>query len=376
MSVPGELQKGEIQVAFRGAVGRFRLEAAFTVPARGVTGLFGPSGSGKTTVLRAIAGLARLDGRCAIGGDVWQDGALFRPTHRRPIGYVFQEASLFPHLSVRGNLGYGARGAAGRGGAARIGFDEVVDLLGLARLLDRAPRTLSGGERQRVAIGRALLSDPELLLMDEPLSALDRPAREEILPFLERLHDRLSLPVVYVSHDIAEIERLADHLVLMRAGRVVAAGPLARLQSDPALPLAAARDAAVSLEATVEGYDTAYGLMTLAVRGGRFLVPAPPAALDGRRRLRILAGDVSLARAPPAASTILNVLPARILSATRLKGPEVVAVLGLGPAGDGDRLVARVTRRSWDQLGLAEGMTVQAQVKGVALVQGGGAPPG
>jgi molybdate transport system ATP-binding protein len=205
--------------------------------------------------------------------------------------------------------------------------------------------------------------------MDEPLSALDRTTKDEILPFLERLHDRLSLPVLYVSHEMAEVERLADHLVLMRAGRVVSAGPLGDLQSDPSLPLAAARDAAVSLDATVVAYDDRYGLMTLAVRGGRFLVPGLPGTVGRRQRLRILAGDVSLALVPPQASTILNALPARILSATRIGEHEIVVVLGLGPEGTGDRLLARVTRRSWDQLALAEGVAVHAQVKGVALVQ-------
>jgi molybdate transport system ATP-binding protein len=306
------------------------------------------------------------EGYCAIDGDVWQDGRSFRPTHRRPIGYVFQEASLFPHLSVRRNLLYGAPGTCPPG---EIGFGEVADLLGLSRLLNRSPRSLSGGERQRVAIGRALLSRPRLLLMDEPLSALDRSTKDEILPFLERLHDRLSLPVLYVSHDMAEVERLADHLVLMRSGRVVAAGPLGDLQSDPSLPLAATRDAAVSLDATVEAYDDRYGLMTLAVRGGRFLVPGPPGVGGARRRLRILAGDVSLALVPPQASTILNALPARILSATPIGEHEIVVVLGLRSEGTGDRLLARVTQRSWDQLGLTEGTAVHAQVKGVALVQ-------
>ncbi|WP_046868663.1 molybdenum ABC transporter ATP-binding protein [Microvirga massiliensis] len=359
-----------IQVAFKGSLGRFELDAAFTAPARGITALFGPSGCGKTTVLRAIAGLQHLpEGYCAIDGDVWQDGASFRPTYRRPIGYVFQEASLFPHLSVRGNLLYGARDRRSARGQEEIDFDEIVDLLGLAKLLDRSPRNLSGGERQRVAVGRALLSRPKLLLMDEPLSALDRLTKEEILPFLERLHDRLSLPVLYVSHDITEVERLADHLVLMKAGRVVAAGPLNELQSDPSLPLATARDAAVSLDAVVEGYDGTYGLMTLAVRGGRFLVPAPPDTIGSRHRLRVFAGDVSLARVPSQASTILNDLPARILSTTRLREHEIVVVLGLGSDGSGERLLARVTRRSWDQLDLAEGMLVHAQVKGVALVQ-------
>ena len=205
-----------IKAGFRGSIGSFSLDAAFETPARGVTALFGPSGCGKTTVLRCIAGLNRLrQGFCAIDGEIWQDASSFAPTHRRPIGYVFQEASLFPHLSVRRNLLYGAGGPRRAGQSDAIRFDEVVDLLGLGALLDRAPRHLSGGERQRVAIGRALLSRPKLMLMDEPLSALDRQAKDEILPFLERLHASLSLPVIYVAHDMDEIERLADHLVLM-----------------------------------------------------------------------------------------------------------------------------------------------------------------
>lgn len=357
-----------IEVAFRGQLGTFALDAGFTVPARGVTGLFGPSGCGKTSLLRCIAGLQRLPGRCTVAGETWQDEARFLPTHRRPVGYVFQEASLFPHLSVRRNLLFGAsRGRAGTSG--ETGFDEVAALLGLSGLLDRAPRHLSGGERQRVAIGRALLSRPRLLLMDEPLSALDRPTRDEILPFLERLHETLALPILYVSHDMAEIERLADHLVLMDRGRVTAAGPLAALQSDPALPLAAARDAAVGLDCLVEGYDPAYGLLALSVAGARFLVPAPPAEAGSRRRLRIAAGDVSLALEAPRDSTILNVLPARIASATPAGEHEMMLVLALGDAGAGDRILARVTRRSWDRLALAEGMAVQAQVKGAALTR-------
>jgi molybdate transport system ATP-binding protein len=357
---------GCIEAAFRGRVGAFALDAAFAAPARGVTAVFGPSGCGKTTLLRCIAGLQRVaDGRCLVQGEVWQGARMFAPPHRRAIGYVFQEASLFAHLSVRGNLMFGAP----RGGSSpqRIGFDEVVDLFGLAPLLERAPSKLSGGERQRVALGRALLSQPKLLLMDEPLSALDAAAKSEILPFLERLHDRLSLPAIYVSHDMAEVERLADFLVLMEQGRVIAAGALADLQSDPALPLAVARDAAVSLDGTVEAVDPHYGLLVLAVRGGKFFVPAPAGRIGDRRRLRVVAGDVSLAVAPPGPSSILNILQARILSAQPIGPNEFLAVLGLGADGAGDRLLARITRRSWEKLGLAEGMDVHAQVKGVAL---------
>lgn len=360
-----------LQARFRGPIGAFMLDADFTAPARGVTALFGPSGCGKTSVLRCLAGLTRIaEGNCAIGGEVWQDGAQFVAPHRRAIGYVFQEASLFPHMSVARNLLYGApKEPASRA----IGYDEVIDLFGLSRLLDRSPRNLSGGERQRVALGRALLSQPRLLLMDEPLSALDASAKDEILPYLERLHAQLALPVVYVTHDMREVERLADHLVLMEKGRVVAAGALADLQSDPALPFARLREAAVTLDAIVRGHDARYGLLELEVDGGRFLTPAPPAALGEHRRLRVTAGDVSLATAPPGPSSIVNILRAKILRASVTGEAEMIVVLGLGEDGAGARLLARVTRRSWETLGLAESMPVYAQVKSVALARGGGA---
>ena len=362
-----------IQAEFAGAIGGFLLEAAFVAPGTGVTALFGPSGCGKTTVLRCIAGLNRVrDGFCAVGAEVWQDrSGFFLPTHLRPLGYVFQEASLFPHLSVRRNLLYGAPRDQSAPGADAVDFDEVVELLGMAPLLDRSPRNLSGGERQRVAIGRALLSRPKLLLMDEPLSALDRATKNEILPFLERLRDRLRLPIVYVSHDIAEVERLAGHIVLMEQGRVIAAGPLGDLQSDPSLPLATARDAAVSLEGVVEAHDPGYGLLTLAVRGGRLVVPAPPAKIGARRRVRIVAGDVSLALDPSARTSILNVLAGRVVSARSLGSHEVVAVIALGADGAGARVLSRLTQKSWESLGLAEGVGVHAQVKAVALAPGG-----
>ena len=359
---------GTIRAKFRGTLGRFTLDAAFEVPATGVTALFGPSGCGKSTILRCLAGLQHLPGSfCAIDGDIWQDQTVFRQPYQRPIGYVFQEASLFQHLSVRRNLLYGAPRGDVPFDAGSVPFDEVIDLLGLAALLDRSPRHLSGGERQRVAIGRALLSQPKLLLMDEPLSALDRLTKDEILPFLERLHQRLSLPVIYVSHDMTEIERLADHLVLMQSGTVLAAGPLSALQSDPSLPLAAGRDAAVNFDAKVEAYDAAYGILTLQVDGGRLLVPAAPVAVGERRRLRIAASDVSLARESPVASTMLNALPACIVSKSRIEASEVLVVLALGSNGGGAKLLARVTRRSWDFLQLSEGMNIFAQVKGVAL---------
>jgi molybdate transport system ATP-binding protein len=357
-----------IRADFRGTLGGFILNTSFEVPATGVTALFGPSGCGKSTVLRCIAGLQRLPGGfCAVNGDIWQDQTTFREPYQRPVGYVFQEASLFQHLSVKRNLLYGAPRSGRNSDAGNVSFDEVIDLLGLGGLLERSPQHLSGGERQRVAIGRALLSQPKLLLMDEPLSALDRLTKDEILPFLERLHERLSLPVIYVSHDMTEIERLADHLVLMRTGAILAAGPLSVLQSDPSLPLAAGRDAAVNFDARVEAYDAGYGILTLRIDGGQLLVPASSVAVGEGRRVRIAASDVSLAREASHKSSILNALPARILSKSPVGTSEVLVVLALGPNGDGAKLLARLTRRSWDLLGLDEGMNVIAQVKGVAL---------
>ncbi len=358
-----------IEARFRSRLGGFVLDVGFEAPARGITALFGPSGCGKTTVLRCVAGLHRPDeGYFALNGEVWQDGRDVRPTHRRPVGYVFQEASLFSHLSVRANLLYGHRRITGRGLRETIGFDEVAGLLGLDHLLERAPLHLSGGERQRVAIGRALLSQPKLLLMDEPLAALDRFSKDEILPYLERLHTALSVPVLYVSHDIAEVERLADHLVLLKGGRVTAAGPLEELQSDPALPIARMPEAGVTLPAVVEHFDPDYGLATLALAGGRLLVPGHPETPGATRRVRIAASDVSLARAPAAGSTILNTLPARILAAEAQNGVQMMVAVALGSDGRGARLLARVTRKSWDSLGLAPGQPVFAQIKGVALV--------
>lgn len=356
----------EITVAFRDRLGDFRLDASFRVPAQGVTALVGPSGCGKTTVLRCIAGLHRAaDGLCRIGQEDWQREALFRPAHRRPVGYVFQEASLFAHLCVRRNLLFGAPPAITAG---MIGFDEVIALLGLDALLGRRPRHLSGGERQRVAIGRALLSQPRLLLMDEPLSALDAATKGEILPYLERLQSTLRLPMIYVSHDMAEVERLADTLVLMAAGRVVASGPIAGLQSDPTLPLMRAERAAVSFDAVMIGYDETYRLGLLAVGGARFLVPMADTGRGTRHRLRIEASDVSLARDQPPLSTITNIVPAQIRAAMPTGPHDITVVLDIG---DGAQMLARITRRSWDLLGLAAGHSVYAQIKAVSLAAKG-----
>ncbi len=362
-----------IRAEFRNGLGGFALDTAFEAPAKGVTALFGPSGCGKTTIIRCIAGLTRVkDGYCRVDGEVWQDrDGTFLPTHKRPLGYVFQEASLFPHLSVRRNLLFGAPKGKPKDQPA-IDFDEVVDLLGLRPLLDRSPTHLSGGERQRVGFGRALLTQPKLLLMDEPLSALDRRTKNEILPFIEKLRDHFAVPIFYITHDITEVERLADQVVLLEKGQVVMAGPLAELQSNPLSPLATSREAAVSLRGFVASFDAQYGLLYLSVPGGVLIAPSSPAEVGDTRRVRILANEVSLAREHPGRSSILNVLPASVVTVKPLDPHETLVVVALGEKGEGARLLSRMTRKSGEELGLAKGLAVFAQVKSVALAAGRG----
>jgi len=359
-----------ISARYAGTLGRFRLDVAFEAPMRGITALFGPSGCGKTTILRCVAGLNRLPGRLVVDGDLWQDHATgrFREPYRRPVGYVFQEASLFPHLSARGNLLYGRRRALKTGAADEIRLDDVVDLLGIAALLDRATGALSGGERQRVALGRALLTQPRLLLMDEPLAALDRMTKEEILPYFEALHASLSIPVFYVSHDISEVERLADHLVLLDAGRVVAAGPLHELLSDTRLPIARSREASTVLETRVGGFDPDDGLTALDVDGETLLVPGRIGEKGGIRRVRIAATDVSLAVDRPPQTTIVNIVPVRVKEIEALDQAQINVLLTIGHRDGGRKLLARVTRRAQRVLGFGPGQDVYAQIKAVSLV--------
>ena len=366
----------KIHAEFRSTLGNFTLDTSFDAPIVGVTALFGPSGCGKTVVLRCIAGLIRVkDGYFNIGGEIWQDrDRIFIPTYQRPLGYVLQEASLFPHLSVRRNLLFGAprQQLTDR---PTIDFDDVVDLLGIRALLDRSPRNLSGGERQRVGMGRALLTQPKVLLMDEPLSALDRRTKSEILPFIEKLRDHFSLPIFYVTHDMSEIERLTDHMVLLDKGHIVASAALSDLQSDPSSPLAASREAAVTLKGVVEASEPKFGMANVSVQGGMLIAPLPPPPTDAvgeQRRIRILASDVSLAREKPSRSSILNTLPVQIVAMKPLDSYEALAVVALGENGDGARLLSRITQKSWAELGLAEGQRVYAQVKYVSLDLGRG----
>ena len=330
----------------------------------GVTAVFGRSGAGKTTTLNAIAGLLRPDeGYLEIDGTPLMDTArgLHVPPHKRRFATVFQDARLFPHLSVAQNLDFGTRYApAGR----IIARDDVIALLGLAALLARAPATLSGGEKQRVALGRALLSGPRMLLMDEPLASLDAARKDEILPYLEQLRDgALRLPILYVSHALDEITRLADRLVVLRNGQVAAQGPLRDVMTDPAaVPLLGVREAGAVLTATVQSHADD-GLSTLAISGGTLELMGVKAPVGARVRLRILAQDVTLSRDMPLGISALNVLRVSVHAVHTGTGPGALVTLN---AGD-DRLLARVTRRAIANLDLHSGSACYAILKSSAM---------
>ena len=342
-----------------------RVEAAATLPPRGVTALFGPSGSGKTTVLRLLAGLEpRGRGRIALGDTMWQDdrAGIRLPTHRRPIGYVFQEASLFTHLTVRDNLAFALKRA--RSTERPIGVDDAVAWLGLEHLLDRHPERLSGGERQRVAIARALLAQPRLLLMDEPLSAVDADGRDAILDTLERLPEWLGVPIVYVSHSIEEVARLADHLVLMSAGRVLASGPTNTVFTRCDLPLAHGAHAGAVLQARVAEHRDAEHLSCLHFDGGQLLVSTISRPVGAAVRVRITARDVAIALSAPTDSSVVNHLRAVIGAINDDPNPgHCLVTLQAGAAV----LLARITMHSRHRLALRPGMAVWALVKGVAV---------
>jgi molybdate transport system ATP-binding protein len=353
----------EIDVEKR--LGDFSLQTAFTCETAGITAVFGRSGAGKTSLVNALTGLLRPDrGRIVLRGQTLFDSAkgIDLPPEKRRLGYVFQEGRLFPHLSVRGNLTYGYRRAPVAERA--IGLDQVVALLGLEALLERRPGALSGGEKQRVALGRALLANPRLLLMDEPLAALDQPRKEEILPFIEQLKRELDLPVVYVSHAMGEIVRLADTLVLMSGGRVEAVGPLEELTSRLDLrPLTGRYEAGAVLTTKVSGQDRNFGLTELSFSGGRLRVPHLNLPLGQQLRVRIRARDVSIALSPPENISILNILPCIIKEIGEEKAPQIDLQLDAG----GAPIWARITARSRTALGLKPGLQVYALIKSVAI---------
>ena len=341
----------------------FTLDVDLALPGRGVTALFGHSGSGKTTLLRCIAGLERApQGRLVVNGEVWQDAARWVPTHQRPLGYVFQEASLFPHLTVLNNLRYGMKRMTD---PQRVSLDHAIELLGIGHLLDRKPERLSGGERQRVGVARALAVSPRLLLMDEPLAALDLRRKQEILPYLERLHDELDIPVLYVSHAPDEVARLADHLVALEDGKALANGPLTETLARLDLPIHLGEDAGVVIDTCVAERDAAWHLVRVDFDGGSLWVRDSGIPLGHAARVRILARDVSLAHSRGEDTSIINALPARISAIADDTHPALALVrLDIGRTP----LIARLTKRSAAQLGLQPGMTIWAQIKAVALI--------
>lgn len=367
MAVPTERRATEgLRIALQRSYSGFGLKVDLRLPGRGVTALFGHSGSGKTTVLRCVAGLERATSAfVSVNGQIWQDDAsgAFVPVYKRALGYVFQEASLFPHLTVRKNLDYGQRRvpAASR----RVSFDQAIDLLGIEHLLDRAATGLSGGERQRVAIARALLTSPDLLLLDEPLAALDLKRKKEILPYLERMHDELETPILFVSHSPDEVAQLADYLVLMEEGSVVADGPLLETLARLDLPAAFADDAGVVLDTVIGEQDDVDNLTRLDFAGGSLYVGERPAPVGRRVRCRVHARDVSLTLERAEDTSILNILSAKVVGVGRTEIPGHVLVRLV--AG-GTPFLARITQRSCHKLGIEPGLPVWAQIKAVALL--------
>jgi molybdate transport system ATP-binding protein len=357
---------GSIDFAYRLERGDFLLDAAATVAMQGITGLFGPSAAGKTTLLRCIAGLDRAaEGRLRVGDETWEASSegVRRAPDERDIGYVFQEPRLFPHLDVRRNLAFGQRRAKRHG---PIGFDAVVDLLGLGALLERRPEGLSGGEAQRVAIGRAMLRAPRVMLMDEPVASLDAPRKQDVLPFIQQLHAESGIPILYVTHSFDELCQLCDQLVVIEAGRVAASGPLQALLADAGSPLLAGEQAGVLLDARVLAWDERDDLCTLVTAAGALRVPGR-AAVGARIRLRIRASDVSLARDAAAPSSILNRVPVTVAGFGEASTHSILVRLEAGS----EILLARITRRSVRELGISRGDRLVAQIKAVSL-----RPPG
>ena len=355
-----------LRVELRKRRGDFLLDVAFSAPTPGVTALFGRSGCGKSTLISLIAGLLTPDsGRVSVGDEVLYDSArhLSVDARHRRMGVVFQDARLFPHLSVRGNLEYGTRRLA-RAMARNVPFDDVVSLLGLADLIARRPHELSGGEQQRVALGRALLAQPRLLLLDEPLASLDLARREDVLPYLEKLRDAFAIPIVYVSHQFDEVLRLATRVVLLEAGRAIADGDIATISRDPQLRAIVGPDSVGAVVAgVVEGIDAA-GLARVRVGDATLIVELDDATVGQRIQIQVLARDVIVASELPRGLSVRNVVPARVVSITPDSGRSVLIELDIGRTST---LLARVTERASQELSLVADKQVWALIKSVSL---------
>ncbi len=345
----------------------FQLQANLVLPGQGVTVLFGHSGCGKTTCLRAIAGLVRVEqGEVQVNSVQWQswDGKVFVPTFEREIGYVFQEPSLFPHLNVDQNLIYAEKRTKTQSSVFQRA--SILPLLGIDKLLNRYPSQLSGGEKQRVAIARALLTQPKLLLMDEPLSALDHARKQEFLPYLERLQRMWDLPIVYVTHSVQELARLADHVVLFNQGNIIASGSAQQIMSDAQFSHLFGDEMGSVFDTVVKSRCDKYAMTELTCDGVPLFVPGEVAELGERQRCRILASDVGIALDEPVSTTVLNRLPARIIEieTKSIQSGEVLAVLELE---NQQRLLARITIQSQHELNLHVGKRVWALIKAVAI---------
>lgn len=356
--------KHGIRARFRCSYPGFELDVNLQLPGQGVTALFGHSGCGKTTLLRCMAGLQTADGVMSVNGDSWQDEKNCVPVHRRPLAYVFQEASLFPHLSVRKNLLYGYRRTPEQ--QRKIHPEQVEQWLGLSHLMNRMPDRLSGGERQRVAIARALLTSPGVLLMDEPLSALDQNSKQDIMPYLETLRDSLSMPILYVSHSAAEVARLADYIVMMDNGRVTAEGPLQETLARTDQPFGLEDDAGVIINTTIGVIEEQWHLARGDFDSGHLWIRSNGNLTKGQSvRVQVLARDISIALNPHPDQSIQNLIPARIDQIADDISPGIALtrlVAGTTP------FVARLTTRSVETLALKEGQQVWMQVKSVAIV--------
>jgi molybdate transport system ATP-binding protein len=355
----------EIIAQFKLDYGAFALDVDLRLPSSGITVLFGHSGSGKTTLLRCIAGLQHApQGFLSINGTTWQDSdnKLFLPTHKRSLGYVFQEANLFAHLTVLDNLAYGLKRIAQKPNSDK--FRQIVELLGIEHLMERLPERLSGGERQRVAIARALVLNPEVLLMDEPLASLDFKRKQEIMPFLTRLHNELNIPVLYVTHSQQEVAQLADYLVVLDSGKVQAAGLLSDTFSRLDLPLAQDKQASSVWQVKIIAHEAEYHLTHVGFDGGELSLPAINAPLGTLLRIQIHASDVSITLAVAKASSILNILPASITDIIDDEDGQTVVRLQVGS----QPLLARITRKSAQLLALQTGMKVYVQIKGTSIL--------
>ena len=340
----------------------FMLDANFSIPDRGITVVFGPSGSGKTTLLRAIAGLEKSDkGFLKIGDLVWQKGEDFLATHKRQIGYVFQDAALFDHLDVKGNLNFVIKRAIG---LKEDFIESIHNLLEIKTLLNRKTTQLSGGERQRVAIARALLTNPKILLLDEPLSALDLKRKNEILPYLDSIHNDLEIPILYVTHSQDEMSRLADHLLLIEDGNIVGSGPVNDMLTRFDMPLSHGGDAVSIIEAEVLKRDSEFNLMHLDFLGGQFIVPDNSFPVQTKVRIRVVARDVSLTKSKQVDTSILNIFPAMVQEIVNEGEAQVMVRLQIMDT----ILLACITRKSSYKLRLEKGSEVFVQVKSVAIL--------